>query len=117
MPRGAFSTNGRSEFSKRRSSSPLTKFEVFLSKTAVRQLERFPRDTASRIRAKLRLLADDPRRPRPGTDIRILWGHEDPPLYRLPVGGYRVLYFVVSNQVRVTEILHPGQAHTGDDSY
>jgi len=93
----------------------LTKFEVFLSKTAVRQLERFPRDTASRIRAKLRLLADDPRRPRPGTDIRILWGHEDPPLYRLRVGDYRVLYFVVSNQVRVTEILHRSQAYRGMD--
>ena len=93
----------------------MTKFEVFLSRTAVRQLERFPRDVASRIRVKLRLLADDPRRPRPGTDIRILWGHEDPPLYRLRVGDYRVLYFVVSNQVRVTEILHRSQAYRGVD--
>jgi len=93
----------------------LTKREVLLSRTATRQLERLPRDVARRIRARLEGLAEDPFRSRPGADIRILWSHEDPPLYRLRIGDYRVLYFVVENEVRITEILHRSQAYRGLD--
>lgn len=54
-------------------------------------------------------------RPRPGMDIRPLWAHEDPPLFRLRVGDYRVLYFILPGEVRVTEILHRSQAYRGLD--
>ena len=83
--------------------------------TALRQLERLPRDAARRIRSKLALLADDPFRGRPGADIRLLWGQDDPPLYRLRVGDYRVLYFVQEDEIRVTEVLHRSQAYRGID--
>lgn len=63
----------------------------------------------------MRVLGEDPFRPRPGADIRLLWAHDDPPLYRLRVGDYRVLYFVLEREVRETEILHRSQAYRGLD--
>jgi len=93
----------------------LAKRKVLLSRTAVRQLNRFPRETERRIRSKLAFLAEDPYHARAGADIRLLWGQDDPPLYRLRVGDYRVLYFVLKEDVRITEILHRSQAYRGVD--
>jgi mRNA interferase RelE/StbE len=93
----------------------LTKREVLLSRTALRELERLPREAGKRIRAKLKVLVDDPFRARAGADIRLLWGQDEPPLYRLRVGDYRVLYFVLEKEIRVTEILHRSQAYRGID--
>ena len=89
--------------------------KVLLSKTALRQLERLNRDVQARIRRQLPALAEDPFRPRPGADIRPLWSHDDPPLYRLRIGDYRVLDFVLGEEVRVTEILHRSQGYRGLD--
>jgi mRNA-degrading endonuclease RelE of RelBE toxin-antitoxin system len=61
------------------------------------------------------VVAEDPFHGRPGADIRLLWGQDDPPLYRLRVGEYRVLYFILEREVRVTEILHRSQAYRGLD--
>ncbi len=93
----------------------MTKREVLLSRTALRELERLPRDAGRRIRAKLPVLAEDAIHARAGADIRLLWGQDDPSLYRLRVGEYRVLYFVLEKEVRVTEILHRSQAYRGLD--
>lgn len=93
----------------------MTKRKVVLSRTAIRQLERLPREANRRIRARLRVLVDDPIRPRPGEDIRPLWSHDDPPLYRLRVGDYRVLYFLLPAEVRITEIVHRSQGYRGLD--
>ncbi len=43
---------------------------------------------------------------RPGADIRTVWDHDNPPLYRMRIDDYRVLTFVLEKDVRVTEILH-----------
>ena len=91
----------------------MTTGRVLLSKTATRQLERLPRDANRRIRERLRVLEGNPIRPRPGADIRPLWTHDDPPLYRLRVGDYRVLYFVLAEEVRVTEIVHRSHGYRG----
>jgi len=93
----------------------LTKREVLLSRTALRQLERLPGEARRRIRSRLEVLADDPFRPRPGADIKLLWGQEDPPLFRLRVGDYRILYFVLEAEVRVTEVLPRSRAYRGVD--
>jgi len=93
----------------------LTGHEVLISKTAVRQLDKLERVVAERIRRKLRVLEEDPFRSRPGADLRLLWGDDEPPLYRLRVGDYRILYFVVGRQVRITEVLHRSQAYRGLD--
>ncbi len=70
---------------------------------------------AQRIREKLKALTEDPFHARPGADIRLLWGHDEPPLYRLRVGDYRVLYFVLEGEIRVTEVLHRLKAYRGID--
>ena len=93
----------------------MTKYDVLLSKTAIRELDRLPSDVARRIRGKLPVLGDDPRRPRPGADIRLIFGHEDPPLYRLRVGDYRVFYLVLPHEVRVVYLLHRSKAYRGFD--
>jgi mRNA-degrading endonuclease RelE of RelBE toxin-antitoxin system len=93
----------------------LTKREVLLSRTALRELERLPRDAGRRIRAKPPVLGEDAIHARAGADIRLLWGQDDPSLYRLRVGEYRVLYFVLEKEVRVTEILDRSQAYRGLD--
>ena len=93
----------------------MTGHEVLISKTAARQLDKLERLIAERIRRKLQVLEDDPFRSRPGADVRLLWGDDEPPLYRLRVGDYRVLYFVVGREVRITEVLHRSQAYRGLD--
>lgn len=93
----------------------MTRREILLSRTAARQLERLPRAQAERIRKALRLLSEDPFRPRPGADIKQLWGDEEPALYCLRIGDYRALYFVVGDQVRATEVLHRPHAYRGVD--
>ena len=93
----------------------MTRRRILLSGTAVRQLRRLPRDAAARIREKLKVLEEDPFRPRPGADLRPLWTDDEPPLYRMRVGDYRILYFVLPDEVRVTEILHRSQAYRGVD--
>lgn len=93
----------------------MTKRRVLLSKTALRQLERLPTSAARRLRERMEELEDDPIRPRPGADIKPLWTDDDPPMYRLRVGDYRVLYSVLPGEVRITEILHRSRAYRGLD--
>lgn len=93
----------------------MTKREVLLSRTALRQLERLPGEARRRIQSRLEVLVDDPFHSRPGADIRLLWGQEEPPLFRLRVGDYRILYFVLATEVRVTEVLHRSRAYRGVD--
>ncbi len=82
---------------------------------AARQLDALPKDLANRIKRKAGALEDSPTRRRPGADIRMLWGYDDPPMFRLRVGDYRVLYFVLADEVRVTEVLHRSNAYRGLD--
>ena len=81
----------------------MTKFRVFLSETARKDLAEIGSKDAARIRRGVSQLETDPYRPRPGADIKKLVG-VDPPLYRLRVGDWRALYFIVENQVKVTSI-------------
>jgi len=61
------------------------------------------------------VLRENPREPRPGADIRLIFDHEDPPLYRLRVGDYRVFYLVLEREVRVVYILPRSKAYRGFD--
>lgn len=93
----------------------MTKFEVLLSRTARRQMGAFPADVAGRIKRRMKVLEDRPTLSRPGADIRMLWGYDEPPMYRLRIGDYRILYFVMDDEVRVTEVLHRSKAYRGLD--
>lgn len=85
-------------------------FRVSLSETAVRQLRRLSNEAQRRIVKGLRALEDDPHRPRPKADIRLIDG-TDPRKYRLRVGEYRAIYAVVGKEVRVLEIFLRGRGY------
>ena len=93
----------------------MTRREVLVSKIASRELGQLPDQIAERIRPKLGLLREHPFRKRSGADIRLVWGHDDPPLTRLRIRDDRVFFFVVGEEVRVTEILHRARAYRGLD--
>ncbi|MBI4154065.1 type II toxin-antitoxin system RelE/ParE family toxin [Candidatus Woesearchaeota archaeon] len=77
----------------------------------LKALDNLDRKTAERIKFALRALEDDPFQPRSGADIKKLHGFEKPSLYRLRIGDYRALYFIVERQVKVTEIIRRGKGY------
>ncbi len=85
-------------------------FRVTLSETAVRQLRRLPKETRNRIAKVLRVLEEDPFRPRAKADIRMIDGTE-PRKYRLRIGEYRAIYVVVKDEVRVIEVFIRGRGY------
>ena len=84
----------------------MTKYKVLLSQTAVSQLSMLNAKETSRIKDALSALEDDPFQRRSGADIKKLVTTDDPPLFRLRIGNYRAIYFVLEKEVRVTEIIH-----------
>ncbi len=85
-------------------------YRVMLSETAVRQLRRLPSRDQRRIAQALKVLVEDPFRPRPKADVRVLEGTE-PRKYRLGIGEYRAVYAVVSHEVRVIEVFVRGRGY------
>ncbi len=55
-------------------------------------------------------LEEDPFRPRPTADIRVLEG-TDPKKYRLRIGNYRAVYAVVGSEVKVLEVFARGRGY------
>ena len=85
-------------------------FRVTLSETAARQLRKLQPDQRSRIVRGLRVLEEDPFRPRPKADIRPIEG-TDPKKYRIRIGDYRAVYAVVGREVKVLEVFTRGRGH------
>ncbi|MHA1654819.1 MAG: type II toxin-antitoxin system RelE family toxin [Candidatus Thorarchaeota archaeon] len=75
------------------------------------QLDNVDKKQRRRIGQALRTLEEDPFRRRSGTDIKKLLVSGQPPLFRLRIGDYRDIYFVVGNEVRVTEIIHRSKGY------
>ena len=78
---------------------------MFLSKTAVSQLNTFNKKLKDRIKISIRNLENGPFLSRSGADIKKLTSKSNPPLYRLRIGDYRVIFFVIKQEVKVTEII------------
>ena len=89
----------------------MTKYDVLLSQTAVSQLSLLDGRQKKRVKDALAALEDDPFRRRPGTDVKKLLTPSEPALFRLRIGDYRAIYFVVGSEVRVTEIIHRSKAY------
>lgn len=89
----------------------MTKYRVLLSQTAVSQLSLLNTKQKKRVNDALAELEDDPFRRRSGSDIKKLVTPDEPPLYRLRIGDYRAIYFVVENEVKVTEIIHRSKGY------
>lgn len=85
-------------------------YRVTLSETAVRQLRKLEKADRDRIVRGLKVLEEDPFRPRPKADIRLLEGTE-PKKYRLRIGEYRAVYAVVGSEVRVIEAFARGRGY------
>ena len=89
----------------------MIRFKILLSKTAASQLGKLENETRERIKTCLKNLEVDPFLRRSGADIKRLFTIEEPPLYRLRVGDYRVIYFVVNDDVKITEIIHRSKGY------
>ena len=111
LPNGWNSPTGRDEYSRKRSSCRLTKYRVLLSRTAVAQLGLLDGRKKSRVKNALARLEDDPVRRRSGTDIKRLVTPGEPALFRLRIGDYRAIYFVIDQEVKVTEIIHRSKGY------
>ena len=83
---------------------------VTLSETAARQLRKPSSDERSRIARGLRVLEEDPFRPRPRADIRRIEA-TDPRKYRIRTGDDGAVYAVVSRDVKVLVVFTGGQAY------
>jgi mRNA interferase RelE/StbE len=88
----------------------LTRYEVLLSQTAVRQLRALPSRARARVRKALRELEDDPFRSRPRADIRRLRGPSRDYL-RLRVGDHRAIFAVEGRRVLVVKVLPRSRAY------
>ena len=84
----------------------MSKYRVLLSQTAVSQLSLLNTKHKKRIQDALVNLEDDPFRKRSGSDIKKLITPDEPPLFRLRIGDYRAIFFVIDSEVRVTEVIH-----------
>ncbi|MFQ5832429.1 MAG: type II toxin-antitoxin system RelE/ParE family toxin [Candidatus Thorarchaeota archaeon] len=89
----------------------MTKHRVLLSETAVSQLELLKPAQKKRVKEALLSLEQDPFRSRSGADIKKLRYPSEPPLFRMRIGDYRAIYFVVDKEVRVTEIIHRSKGY------
>jgi len=85
-------------------------YRVTLSETAARQLRKLPSGQRHRIVRKLRVLEEDPFRPRPKADIRPIEG-TDPRKYRIRIGEYRAVYAIVGRDVRILEVFTRGRGY------
>ena len=101
----------KDESYQKRSSFHLMKYRVLLSQTAVSQLSLLNAKEAIRIKEALHQLQEDPFRKRSGSDIKKLVTPDEPPLFRLRIGHYRAIYFVIGQDVRITEIIHRSKGH------
>jgi mRNA interferase RelE/StbE len=84
---------------------------VLLSQTAFSQLSLLDSKQKDRIKDALSNLEDNPFRRRSGSDIKRLVTPDEPPLFRLRIGDYRAIYFVIDSEVRVTEIIHRSKGY------
>ncbi|QYZ79202.1 type II toxin-antitoxin system RelE/ParE family toxin [Methanofollis formosanus] len=87
-------------------------YKILISRTFQKQFRRLPAGTQERIRLSLSGLEEDPFNPRPGTDVKPL-RHTSPQKYRLRVGGYRVIYTVEGDTVRVVDVMTRGREYSG----
>ena len=82
-----------------------------VSKTAVSQLNLLNPNMKARIKSGIKSLEENPFQRSSGSDIKRLVTAADPPLFRLRIGDYRVIYFVVQDEVKITEIIHRSKGY------
>jgi mRNA interferase RelE/StbE len=85
-------------------------YSVVVSRTFQKQFKGLPKDLQRRVRAALAELENDPFTPRAKADIKPL--HDiDPPMHRLRIGDYRIIYHIEEKTVEVIELFHRGRGY------
>ena len=84
----------------------MTRYRIFLSKSASSQLKSLDKTLSDRIKTSLKALETDPLLSRSGSDIKKLKINKNPPLFRLRIGDYRAVYFIQEDKVLITKIFH-----------
>jgi len=86
-------------------------FRVLIDRRAEGDLLALPKHVVERFAEAFSLLEEDPYRPRPGCDIRIVKGH--PGVKAIRVGSYRGIYEVRDGEkeVRFTKFGHRGSVY------
>lgn len=86
--------------------------QVLVHPRVEKELGRLSSKDSSRVGAALLRLAENPRDPRPGADIKKLKGtHGRQDLYRLRIGEFRAIYAVTDKEVLVTDFFRRGQGY------
>lgn len=85
-------------------------FEVLISESALKQLNKLELENIKRIKRKLPVLKN-PLLRRSGADIKKLKGFKNPELYRLRIGDYRIIYIIEKSKVKITEIFHRNKGY------
>ncbi len=89
----------------------MAKFDIFLSKTASKELNSLDKTTQDRIRTALKELANNPFQSRPKADIKKLHKMSKHQFYRLRVGNFRAIYVIEDRTVKVTRIILRGKGY------
>ncbi len=77
----------------------MPRYTVLIHRRAEKELLSLPKNVIGRFRKTFELLEEDPYRPRPGCDIRLVKGH--PHVRAIRVGEYRGIYEVVEGEKEV----------------
>ncbi|MEA1943832.1 MAG: type II toxin-antitoxin system RelE/ParE family toxin [Euryarchaeota archaeon] len=88
------------------------KYKILVSETARKQLNDLQEKERERIISNLKELELYPMKRRAKADINKLH-NVNPELYRLRVGGFRIIYAIIGDEVGVTEIMHRGKDYRG----
>ncbi|MFQ6059870.1 MAG: type II toxin-antitoxin system RelE/ParE family toxin [Thermoplasmata archaeon] len=89
----------------------MTRYEVFISETARKQLRALREKVRKRIKKALLEIREDPFRSQAGANIKKLKGPKRD-YYRLRLGDYRVIYTVKGTGIMVVKILHRRRAYS-----
>ena len=79
-------------------------YEIEFTSSAEKAFRRLPQEVRRRFSAAFELLQLDPRRRRPGCDVRLLSGTAN--AWRLQVGDYRGIYAVEEPKIVFTRFGH-----------
>ncbi len=85
-------------------------FRVTLSETAARQLRKLPSDQRNRVIRGVRVLEEDPFRPRPPSGYPTDRRYRSKK-YRIRIGDYRAVYAVLGRDVKILELFTRGRGY------
>lgn len=88
----------------------MTKFEIFVSTTASKELNKLESKIKERVKRKVREISTDPSNSKGRFDIKKLAGKKRT-YYRLRVGDYRIIYFLEDNMVKVVRVATRSDAY------